>query len=130
MGFRKRSESVEQEVERARAKFDEIVAREIDERAVELEQTLKLARAESLSALVEEERRIVEERRRDVVERERDASAKLGEALAETQRRVDERLAGWGSDLERLQENLAEELTRISQRLGQLTTDAEAKIAD
>src|SRR5205085_10107445 len=65
----------EQEIERAKARFDDIVAHEIEQRGIELEQALKIARAEALSAHVEEERRITEERRRDVAERERDASA-------------------------------------------------------
>ena len=80
------------------------------------QQALALARAESLTVLVNEERRITEERRRDVAERERDASAKLAETLNEAQRRVDQRLAGWGTDLEQLQESLAGELARIGQR--------------
>src|SRR6266699_2416963 len=100
MRFRSRNRTLDEELERAKAKFDEIVAHEIEQRAAELEQTLKLARAESLSALVDEERRITEERRRDVAERERDASTKLSEGLTEAQRRVEEKLAGWGTDLE------------------------------
>jgi hypothetical protein len=126
----KRTRTLEEELERGKAGFDEVVSREIEQRAADLERTLALARSESLSALVDEERRITEERRRDVGERERDASAKLGQALIEAQRRVEEKLAGWGTDLEQLQESLANELTRIGQRLGQLTSDAEGKIVE
>ena len=114
---RSRNRTPDEELEHAKAKFDEIVAHEIEQRAADLEQTLALARAESLTALLDEERRITEERRRDVAERERDASAKLAETLNGAQRRVDERLAGWGTDLEQLQESLAGELARIGQRL-------------
>jgi hypothetical protein len=122
--------TLEQELERGKAMFDAVVAREAEQRATDLEQTLSLARAESLTALLDEERRITEERRRDVAERERDASSRLAHSLTEAQRRVEEKVAGWSTDVEQLQESLAAELGRIGLRLGQLTTDAEGKLAD
>ena len=125
---RERTRTLEQEFERGKAVFDEIVAREVEQRAAELEQALKLARAHSLSQLVAEERRIAEERRRDVGERERDASARLSAALTEAERRVDERLSVWASDLSQLQESLAGELATIAQRLAHFAGDTEAKI--
>jgi hypothetical protein len=112
---RERTRTLTQELERGRASFDAIVTQEIEERAAELEQRLRLARAESLSALGDEERRITDERRRDVVERERDASARLAAALTAAEQRVEQRLSGWGTDVEQLQESLASELSRISQ---------------
>lgn len=130
MRFRQRNRTPDEELERAKARFDEIVGHEIEQRAADLERTLALSRSESLSALLDEERRITEERRRDVAERERDASAKLAEALNGAQRRVEERLAGWGTDLEQLQESLAGELARIGQRLTLLTADAEGKLVE
>src|SRR5581483_1420921 len=120
----------EEEVERARARFDDVVAREIEERALELEQALKLARAEALSAHTEEERRITDERRRDVVERERDASARLMAALTEAERRVAERLSTWTADLGQLQESLAAELAHLTQRIAKLAADGEARIVE
>jgi hypothetical protein len=125
-----RTRTLDEELERGKAMFDATVAREVEQRSSELAQTLKLARAESLSMLVEEERRITEERRRDVSERERDASARLLRALAEAERRVDERLSVWVADLGQLQESLAAELAGIPQRVAQVSTDAEAKIND
>ena len=127
---RARTRTLEEELERGKAVFDKVVAREVEQRAAELEQTMKLARAESLSALVEEERRITEERRRDVGERERDASARLVQALTEAERRVDERLSVWASDLGQLQDSLAGELATIGQRLAQVSVEAEGKIND
>src|SRR3954452_4365655 len=76
---------LETEIRRGKARFDEIVAAEVEERARELERTLALARAESLAALGEEERRIAEQRRREVADRERDAAARLSEALTVAQ---------------------------------------------
>jgi hypothetical protein len=125
-----RTRTLEQELERGKAAFDEVVARELEERAAELDQRLRIARAESLSTLIDEERRITDERRRDVVERERDATARLADALTGAERRMEERLAGWSSDVEQLQEAIASELSRIHQRLGQVTGEVEAKIAD
>ena len=55
----------------AEARLDALVSRETDARAAELERTLTLARAESLSRLVEEERRMGEERRAALQDRER-----------------------------------------------------------
>src|SRR5437870_223344 len=121
---------LEREIERGKSAFEEVVANEVETRAAELERTLARARADSLSALAEEERRIAEERRRDVAERERDASAKLGEALIGVQRDVEKRLADWGSDLEKLQQGLADELTRIAQRQRQLMAELESRIGN
>jgi hypothetical protein len=128
MPFRGHDRTLDEELERAKAKFDEVVAAEIEQRAADLQQALALARSESLSALVDEERRITEERRRDVAERERDASAKLAETLTQAQRRVEEKLAGWATDLEQLQESLGGELARIGQRVTVLTSDVEGKL--
>jgi hypothetical protein len=125
---RANTRTLEAEIERGKAAFEDVVAREVELRGAELERTLALARSESLAALVDEERRIAEERRRDVAEREREASAKLAEALTAAQRRVEERLAQWGADLSKLQESLASEIARLSQRQQQLGTQIEGRI--
>jgi hypothetical protein len=120
--------TLEDEIERGKAAFEEVIAREVELRGAELERTLALARSESLAALADEERRIAEERRRDVAEREREASAKLAEALTVAQGRVEERLVQWGADLNKLQEGLATELARLTQRQQQLGTQIEGRI--
>jgi hypothetical protein len=119
---------LEREIERGKDAFDEVVVREVQQRAVELEQTLARQRADSLSHLAEEERKIADERRRDVLARERDAGTRLGEQLTEVQRSVELRLTDWASDVEQLQEGLNEELRRIEARQRQLMTETEAKI--
>jgi hypothetical protein len=119
---------LEREIERGKGAFDEVVAQEVQQRAVELEQTLARQRADSLSHLAEEERKIADERRRDVLERERDAGTRLGEQLTEVQRSVELRLTDWASDVEQLQEGLNEELRRIEARQRQLMSETEAKI--
>src|SRR5207237_5938358 len=77
------------------------VESELADRTVELEHAIARARADSTSLLVEEERRISEDRRRSFAEREEEAAAKLTEALATTQRRVEQRLGGWAGGLGR-----------------------------
>ena len=96
--------------------------------SAELDRTIQRARAESASALLDEERRLSEERRRSFAERERKAGAELAEALAVTQRRVEQRLAGWASDLERAQEGFGAELARLSEKQGQLVAALEARL--
>jgi uncharacterized protein YukE len=119
---------LDRELERNKSTFDEVVARELEQRADELARTLAQLRADSLSALAAEERRIAEERRRDVIERERDASTRLGDQLTAVRQSVEERMGDWASDVEKLQEGLAEELRRVELRQRQLMVEFEAKI--
>src|SRR5438552_3871614 len=100
---RAHASALDDAIERGRARFDEVVAQELELRAAELERTLSLARSEALTALLDEERRIAEDRRRDVTERERNATSTLAEALTAAQRSVEQRLSDWTADLEKLQ---------------------------
>ena len=124
-----RTRTLDEEIERGKATFDEVVAREAELRAAELAQALALARAEARSSLAEEERRITEERRRDVAERERDATSTLTASLTEAQRSVEQRFADWGTDVSQLQQSLATEFERIGQRQQHLTAEVESQIA-
>ena len=125
---RQREQLLERELEHNKGAFDEVVAREIAQRAADLETSLTRARADSLSALAEEERRIAEERRRDVAERERDATAKLGEQLLQAQSAVARRLGNWRDDVDKLQEGLVEELKRVEAKQRQLMAEVASKI--
>jgi hypothetical protein len=119
---------LERELERGKATFDEIVGRELAQRAEDLQNTLARARADSLSQLAEEERRIAEERRRDVTEHEREASANLGRQLLQAQAAVEQRLGNWQTDVEKLQQGLTDELKRIEVKQRQLMAEVESKI--
>ncbi|MDX6540561.1 MAG: hypothetical protein QOI71_2171, partial [Gaiellales bacterium] len=125
---RGQQEMLEREIERGKGRFDDVVARELAQRTEELERLLARLRADSLSQLAEEERRIAEERRRDITERERDATLRLGNQLVGAQAAVEQRLAGWAGDVEKLQQGLADELKRIEQRQRQLMAEIEVKI--
>jgi hypothetical protein len=123
-----RLRSIDAELDRSKGELDALVAHEVEIRAAELERALARARADSISGLVEEERRIAEERRREVAEREREATAKLSESLTGVRQRLEERLTTWAGDLERSQQGLAEELARVGQRQRQRMVEIEAKI--
>jgi hypothetical protein len=116
------------EIERGKTEFDVVVARELIQRSEELEHTLARVRAESLSLLAEEERRIADERRRDVAERERDATLKLDNQLLAVQAAVEQRVADWAGDVEKLKAGLDAELKRIEARHRQLMVEIGGKL--
>ena len=119
---------LEGEIERGKAEFDAVVAREATERAEDLQRTLARVRADSLSALAEEERRIAEERRLEVSERERQATGKLHEQLVAAQQAIERRLQHWSGDVERLQQGLGEEVKRVEARQAHMISEVEARI--
>jgi uncharacterized membrane-anchored protein YhcB (DUF1043 family) len=125
---REQQQSLAREIDRGKSEFDAVVAREVEQRSAELAQTLARLRAESLSQLAEEERRIADERRRDVAERERDATATLGKQLLAVQGAVEQRVADWTGDVEKLKGGLDAELKRIEARHRQLMIEIGGKL--
>jgi hypothetical protein len=124
----RRTRSLDTEFADARRALHEELEEETKALAAELDRTIQRARAESTSALLEEERRLAEEHRRSFAERERKAGAELAEALAVTQRRVEQRLAGWTTDLERAQEGFAAELARLAEKQRDLVAALESRL--
>ncbi len=120
--------ALDREIERGKALFEEVIAKEAEVRGAELAETLALTRSDAISKLADEERRIAEERRREVVDLEREATVKLVAALTEAQRSVEARFADWGSELTSLQQALTGELERVGTRQKQLVTALEAKL--
>jgi hypothetical protein len=125
---RSRSRSLDTEISRGKAQFDAVVAQEAVQRADELRRTLARLRAEAMSELAAEERRIADERREAVALREREATGALTSQLTVTQRGVEQRIAEWRTDLDKLQGRLTEELTRIETRQRGLMSDVEARV--
>ena len=121
-------DALEQSFLATRDRLIELLEREGGERMAELERAVSIARAESISLLGAEERRIAEERRRAVAEREDLATTELGDKIAAIQQRVEQRIAGWAEDLERVQASLAAQLQGLEQRQRQLMAEAEARI--
>ncbi len=124
----RRIRSLDAEFAGARRTLHEVLEEETRTLSAELERTIQRARAESTSALLDEERRLAEEHRRSFAERERKAGAELAEALAVTQRRVEQRLAGWTTDLERAQEGFAAEISRLAERQRDLVAELESRL--
>jgi hypothetical protein len=124
-----RTEQIDAHLGEAQARLRALVDGEAEERSAELERTLARARADSVSLLVEEERKIAEDHRREFAERERAVAASLTEALTNTQTQVEQRLAGWAQDLDRAAETTKLHIADLSQRQKQLVSDAEQRLA-
>jgi hypothetical protein len=120
---------VDAEIAGAEARIAAFLARDSEERTAELERVLARARAESLSLIAVEERRIVEARRAAIAESEEASGRELRDSLAETQRRVEQRLAAWGEDLERAQSNLLDQFQQLAGRQRRLIQEAEERLA-
>ena len=118
-----RAEAIDAHLDAARARLRALVDDEAAERAMELERTLARARADSVSELVEQERRVAEERRRDFAEREEELAGSLTAALAATQAQVEQRLSSWAQDLDRAAETTKMHIAELAQRQQQLVAD-------
>ena len=124
----RRARAADAVLDQARAEVRSMIEAEQAASREELQRWAARARADSVSLLAEEERRLAEERRLVLVERERAAGAELDEALAAVEQRVDERLRAWSDDVDRAQQGLAGQVTRLEQRQRQLIAEAEARI--
>jgi hypothetical protein len=105
-----RSQALDREFDRAKAQLEAAVESETQSRTGDLERTIARARADSLSAYAEEERRLAETRRTALEESEERLSHGLAGAFAKVQGQVEQRLASWHQDLDRAQRNLGERL--------------------
>jgi hypothetical protein len=125
-----RTRMLDEPLDRAKAEIAAVVAAEGAARATELERSLARARADSVSALLDEERRLSEDRRAAFATREARADAALAERLAVVQGRVAERLSAWSQDLERSQEQLSSQVTQLAQRQEQLIAGVEKRLVE
>ena len=122
-------EQIDAHLAEAQARLRALVEPEAADRAAELERTLARARADSVSMLVEEERKLADDHRREFAEREAAIGASLTEALTATQSQVEQRLAGWAQDLDRAAETTKLRIGELAQRQKQLVSEVEARIA-
>jgi len=123
-----RSRRVDEELEAAETRLREVAERQTKMRTEELERTLARARADLSSQFAEEERRLAEARRNELVERERRISSELGEAVAVVERRVEQRLADWAGDLDRIQQGITSRLAELAQRQHDALAHAHARL--
>jgi hypothetical protein len=94
----------------------------------ELQRTLARARADSRSLLEEQEREIAEERRTLVAQWEHDATAALGDKLNHVQTQVEQQLAGWAQDLDRIAEATKMRIGELEQRQQQVLREIELRL--
>ena len=131
VGFRRglaRDRAIGLEVEQAKAQLAGAVESEVRARAADLERTLARARADSLSAYAEEERRLAETRRKALEESEERLRHGLAQAFAKVQGQVEQRLASWHQDLDRTQRELGTRLEQIAQHERSLIEALEARL--
>src|SRR5262245_1836650 len=123
-----RSRALDREFERARVQLTEAVESETRSRTGDLERTLTRARADSLSAYAEEERRLAETRRAALEESEERLRHGLAQAFTKVQGQVEDRLASWHEELDRAQRELGERLERVAQHERSLIEALEARL--
>jgi hypothetical protein len=123
-----RSKAIDADIERMRATLNAVVEQETRDRAADLERSLARARADTLSAYAEEERRLAETRREALGESEQRLRRGLAEAFSKVQGQVEQRLAAWHQDLDRAQRGLGERLERIAERERSLIEALEARM--
>jgi hypothetical protein len=124
-----RSDEIDGLMDTARVSLRALIDHEAAERAAELERTLARARAESVSLLIDEERKIVDDHRREFAERERQFAASLTESLTATQTQVEQRLAGWAQDLDRTAETTKAAIGELANRQKQLISEVHVRLA-
>ena len=124
-----RTEEIDTHFAEAQTRLRALVDQEAAERGAELERTLARARADSVSLLVEEERKLAEEHRREFAEREVTIGASLTETLTALQSQVEQRLTGWAQDLDRAADATKLRIGEITQRQKQLVNEVEVRLA-
>jgi hypothetical protein len=127
-GALRRTAEIDSRITEAEAHLRQVVERERETRASELELTLARARADSRSILEEQERRLAEERRAVAEQQERAVTAALATKLAEAQAQVEQRLAGWAEDLDRTAEATKAQITELRRRQEQMLKDIEQRM--
>jgi len=124
----KRVGAMDARLAEAQADLLSAVEREKIATGKELELTLARARADSRSLLEQQERQIAEERRALVAQWEHEATAALAEKLTQVQAQVEQRLAGWSQDLDRIAEATKTRIAELEQRQQQLLREIELRL--
>ncbi len=125
----RRGRALDADFTRAEDRLRTLIDRESTDRAAELERTLAISRADSLSLLADEERRLTDERRGSLLKREAQLRDELAASLSAAQQQVERRFAEWSADLDRVQERLAEQISGVGERQRELIAKVEARIA-
>jgi hypothetical protein len=124
----KRVGAMDDRLAEAQADLLAAVEREKTGLGKELQLTLARARADSRSLLEEQERQIAEERRTLVAQWEHDATAALTDKLMHVQALVEQQLAGWAQDLDRIAEATKTRIAELEQRQQQVLREIELRL--
>jgi len=124
----KRVGAMDDRLAEAQADLLATVEREKTGLGKELQLTLARARADSRSLLEEQERQIAEERRTLVAQWEHDATAALTDKLMHVQALVEQQLAGWSQDLDRIAEATKMRIAELEQRQQQVLREIELRL--
>jgi hypothetical protein len=124
----KRVGAMDDRLAEAQADLLAAVEREKTGLGKELQLTLARARADSRSLLEEQERQIAEERRTLVAQWEHDATAALTDKLMHVQALVEQQLAGWSQDLDRIAEATKTRIAELEQRQQQVLREIELRL--
>ena len=124
----KRVGAMDDRLAEAQADLLATVEREKTGLGKELQLTLARARADSRSLLEEQERQIAEERRTLVAQWEHDATAALTDKLMHVQALVEQQLAGWSQDLDRIAEATRMRIGELEQRQQQVLREIELRL--
>ncbi len=122
-----RGHAIDEEIARAKEELAAVARDVVATRSADLERTLARARADTLSAYAEEERRLAETRRTALGESEQRLRHGLAEAFTKVQGQVEQRLASWHQDLDRAQGQLGTRLEQVAQRERSLIEALEAR---
>ena len=125
----RRDSELDAEFTQAQERLRTLIDRESTARAAEIERTLAISRADSLSLLADEERRLTDERRGSLLTREAQLRDELAASLSAAQQQVERRFAEWAGDLDRVQERLDEQIAGVGVRQRELIEKVEARIA-
>ena len=123
-----RAADSEELVASARANLTAAVVEQTAAHQEEIRRTLARERAESVSLLAAEERRLADERRAELVERERRSADALVDTMAQSERRLEERLRGFADDLDRARRHLEAQLHQLQQRQAHAIAEVESRI--
>lgn len=126
---KKRSEASDQLIASARIQLRQAVEEETAKHTEEIRRVLARERAESVSALATEERKLTDAHRSEFEARERRAGEQLAGALAEVERRVEERIRSFTDDLDRANRHVETQLARLEQSHRQAISEVEHRIA-
>jgi hypothetical protein len=125
---RRRAEINDAAIEAGRAELAAAVEEATEAHVAEIRRTLARERAETASAVADDERRLAAERRAALVEQQRQIADDLAEALAIAEARVDERLRTFRDDFDRALDQIGSQVVQIEQRQREALGEVEARI--